>query len=43
MTTSNAPNISILELLKQLKNLNNWKIVIISEDDKIDNNWKLLE
>ena len=43
MTTSNSPNISILELLKQLKNLNNWKIVIISEDDKIDNNWKLLE
>ena len=43
MTTSHSPNISILELLKQLKNLNNWKIVIISEDDKIDKNWKLLE
>ena len=43
MTTSHSPNISIMELLKQLKNLNNWKIVIISEDDKIDKSWKLLE
>ena len=43
MTTFNSPNKPILELLKKLKILNRWKIVIISRNKKIDNNWKLLE
>ena len=42
MTTCNSPNIYILDLLTNLKNLNTWKIVIISQNNKIDKQWNLL-
>lgn len=40
MTTFNTPNISILKLLNNLKQLNTWKIVIISNNKSNDHIWK---
>ena len=43
MNAFNSPNISILKLLHNLKKLNTWKIVIISNNKNIDHIWKKLE